>query len=60
MNVKFEITHFEDSRKTLCELEVGDVYRGELDESGQRVYITDQAGVDWVFYVGDTCKIISL
>ena len=60
MSVIFEIFAFNDSRKILCELEIGGTYRGELDESGQRVYYTDQAGVDWVFYVDDTCKLISL
>lgn len=58
MTLKFEITRFEDSRKTLCELEINGIYYGELDESGKRVYYTDQAGVNWIFYVGDTCNLI--
>ena len=58
--IRHTIAYPKVSVQSVKRLEVGGVYRGELDESGQRVYITDQAGGEWVFYVGDTCKIISL
>lgn len=57
--VNFIITSFEDVRKQGSELELNKVYTGEITPDQSKVYYTDNAQCDWVFYVGDTCVLES-
>ncbi|NUQ82031.1 MAG: hypothetical protein HUU10_10505 [Bacteroidetes bacterium] len=56
--VVFRVLQLVDGPKSKSELLVGENYIGELEESGKRVFYTDMAKVDWIFYVGDTCEIV--
>ncbi len=58
MTVKFKVLALFDPRKTCSDLEIGNIYYGEqIDE--WRVRYTDKANVDWTFYIGDTCEILT-
>lgn len=56
--VKFKVLKLEDPRKTESELEVGAIYLGMLTTNQYMISFTDRAGVDWIFYVDDTCEIV--
>jgi hypothetical protein len=55
----FKVLQITDTRKHGSELMVGNTYRGELDSSGTKVYYTDRADSKWIFYVGETCELIT-
>lgn len=57
--VKFKVISLDDARSHGSEMAVGNEYSGEMDESGSRVFYTDKANDDWVFYVGDSCEIVN-
>ncbi len=57
MIVKFKVLKLEDPRKTESELFVGNVYEGLMTDD-YRVQFKDRAGVDWTFYIDDTCEIV--
>ncbi len=54
--VTFKVLRFEDSRSSSSELEIGRTYLGQIDKN--KVYYTDQAGDNWIFYINDTCEIV--
>jgi len=58
--VRFRVLSIEDKRSTNSEIQVGGTYIGEANDLRNRVYYTDNAGVDWIFYVDDTCEILDL
>lgn len=57
--VRFKITEVFDFRKGDTEIKTGAILTGQMAESNNAIYYTDKAGTDWVFYVGDTCSLIS-
>lgn len=59
MKVNFKVTEACDIRKQGSEVAVGAILTGEIDATGHRVFYTDRADVEWIFYVGDTCEIIN-
>jgi hypothetical protein len=58
MTIKFKVTEVCDIRKEDSEVAVGNILKGEIDASGQRVFYKDRSDVEWIFYVGDTCEIV--
>lgn len=54
--VRFKVLALEDPRSDGSELDIGNVYYGELIEG--KVYYQDRTGDDWLFYPGDTCEIL--
>ncbi|NBA78595.1 hypothetical protein [Flectobacillus sp. BAB-3569] len=58
--VRFRVLAIEGKRSTNSDIQVGGTYVGEANDLRNRVYYTDQAGDDWIFYVDDTCEIIDL
>lgn len=52
----FRVLRFEDSRSSSSELEIGRTYLGQIDKN--KVYYTDKAGDNWIFYINDTCEIV--
>lgn len=55
----FKVLSLEDKRSERSELMVGNTYIGELSANNQKVFYTDRTDDIWVFYVGDTCELIS-
>lgn len=58
MKVIFRVIEVCDIRKQGSQIEVGAILVGSADKSGKRVYFTDKADSQWIFYVGDTCMIV--
>jgi hypothetical protein len=58
--VRFRVLSIEGKRSTNSDIQVGETYVGEANDHRNRVYYTDTAGDDWIFYVDDTCEIIGL
>ena len=58
--VRFRVLSIEDKRSTNSEIQVCGTYIGEANDLRNRVYYTDNAGDDWIFYVDDTCEILDL
>jgi len=57
--VKFKVTEVLDFVKQGSKVAPGIKLKGELDASKKRIYYTDRAKCEWVFYVGVTCELIS-
>lgn len=54
----FEVLKIVDIRKTGSKIEVGSTLKGLYYPQNGSIFFTDDNGQDWVFYVGDTCRII--
>lgn len=55
----FKITEVCDIRKQGSEIAPGKLLMGDLSACGRRIYYTDKANSQWIFYVGDTCELIT-
>jgi len=55
---KFRITEVCDIRKQGSEVAVGNILQGDLAPCGKRIFYTDRADVEWIFYIGDTCELV--
>ncbi|WP_026715215.1 hypothetical protein [Flavobacterium daejeonense] len=59
IKVVFKVTKIEDVRKSNSLLEVNKEYSGFLNTNNNSVFWEDSgSGQSWVFWVGDTCKIL--
>ena len=59
MIVKFKVTEVCDIAKQGSEVAVGNILKGELEKGNHRIFYTDKANCQWIFYVGDTCEIVN-
>ena len=59
MIVKFKVTEVCDITKQGSEVAVGNILKGEIENGNRRIFYTDKANCQWIFYVGDTCEIVN-
>lgn len=58
--IRFRLLSIDEPRSSQSDLEVGGIYIGEVNDLRNRVYYTDKAGDEWVFYIGNNCEILEL
>jgi len=56
--VNFKPTNLVDPVKYGSALTVDKPFKGELSQCKTKVYWTDSNGLQWIFYVGDTCVLL--
>lgn len=57
--VKFKVLEVCDTRKEGSQVEVGAVLRGQINNDNTKVFFTDRANCEWIFYIGDTCELVN-
>lgn len=53
----FKVLELADPLKVGSDLKINGWFVGELEAGGKRLFYKDAAGVDWIFYPGDTCRL---
>lgn len=56
--VRFVVIKIIDTIKQGSEIELNKEFSGQLSDNKQKIYYTDKVGVEWVFFIGLTCKIL--
>lgn len=55
----FKVTEVCDTRKQGSEIADGKILLGDLSPCSTKVFYKDGADTDWIFYIGDTCELIT-
>lgn len=58
MIVEFKVLELLEPVKTGSKLKINGVYKGELI-SDNRVLFEDTNYIEWIFYINDTCELIT-
>lgn len=57
---QYEVIDLVDAPKEKSEVRIGLNFTAEHPQSNGAVYYTDNTGTEWTFWVGDTCKLVTL